>query len=93
MRYIDFGNEEDVDIGDIHSLIGDLETLRPLCFKLNLPNVDVVKNSEKNKARVEKKLWRTIPIPITINFKAQIRTPELQFSNGAVRREKTRKWL
>ena len=33
-----------------------METLGPLCFKLNIPNVDFVKNSEKNKARVEKKL-------------------------------------
>lgn len=47
---------EDVDILNIYSLIGDLETLRPLCFKLIIPNMDSVKNTAKNIARVEKKL-------------------------------------
>ena len=57
MKFIDYGNEEEgVELDRIYKLPASLEKLDALCVKVKIGNMDGVKETEKNKGKVEKML-------------------------------------
>ena len=57
VNFFDYENEEEnVDLEKIYQLPSSLQKLESLCVKVKIKNMDIVKNSEKNKKKVQKKL-------------------------------------
>ena len=57
VNFFDYENEEEnVDLDKIYQLPSSLQKVESLCVKVKIKNMDIVKNSEKNKKKVQKKL-------------------------------------